>query len=138
MHIAEQLIPHAKELLRQLQSAGVTEITIDFDGSGDSGSVQSVSFNPTSKVMLSTKWAEKSSRYVDGKWIEEWKETTVDAEEGCTALCYELLESTGIDWYNNDGGFGELEITLDPIEITLNVNTRYTEYNTDSFELEEL
>jgi len=46
------------------------------------------------------------------------------------------LERTNIDWYNNDGGCGQMTINLDDkVEIELEVNTRYTEYNTDSFDL---
>ena len=55
------------------------------------------------------------------------------------SYCYDELEKTNIDWYNNDGGFGELRITLsDEASIELEVNQRYTEYNTYSFNLSEV
>jgi hypothetical protein len=47
------------------------------------------------------------------------------------------LEDAGIDWYNNDGGYGELRINLDPIEINLEVSTRYTETFTSSLGFDE-
>ncbi len=33
----------------------------------------------------------------------------------------------GVDWYNNDGGYGDLVINVENGTVALDVNVRYTE-----------
>lgn len=124
----------AKLIFEMIKAAGGKRIYIDFDGSGDSGSIDSVSIQPDN-MDFPVIYDMESSTYKDGKWVvtSEPKKQPV-----CAALehiCYDMLEQTGIDWYNNDGGFGELVIDLDTGSIKLEVSTRFTEYNTDAFEM---
>ena len=61
----------------------------------------------------------------------------VSATDAVKTLCYDLLEETGVDWYNNEGGFGDIYIDLDPLSIKIDMNTRYIQTHADCFELEE-
>lgn len=47
------------------------------------------------------------------------------------ALTYDYLEEVDVDWYNNDGGYGELIIDVSNGTVSLEVNQRYTESNTE-------
>lgn len=131
---------HIKTIFEQLRAAGASTITISFDGSGDSGSIESVDiYNAEGKRMqidLTVTYPTEKSSWVDDKWVTETTEKEMPIADALEAYCYDELEKTQIDWYNNDGGFGEMTINLDDkVEIELEVNTRYTEYHSETFDL---
>jgi hypothetical protein len=131
---------HIKTIFEQLRAAGASSITISFDGSGDSGSIESVDIynadNQRMQIDLTVIYPEEKSSWVDDKWITETEEKEMPIADALEAYCYDELQKTEIDWYNNEGGFGQMTINLDDkVEIELEVNTRYTEYKTDSFDL---
>lgn len=39
----------------------------------------------------------------------------------------DYLEETGVNWYDNDGGYGELEIDVAARSVSLDVNVNFTE-----------
>lgn len=126
-----------EDLLSALQFSGVTKAVVSFDGSGDSGSIDLVMcyderdqrINPEDEI----DWEFISTRWVDGAWQEESSFRPIPLTKALEDLCYDMLEQTGIDWYNNDGGFGELRINVTSKQIDLEVNTRYTQYETHNF-----
>jgi hypothetical protein len=120
-------------LLTQLNLLGAKEVRVEFQGGGDDGQVEGV-------YMLDTNGA-----YIDvpddmiawttltyGEQEAESKQTKlVDALED---LCSRALDNTGLDWYNNAGGQGNLTIDFkeNPPSIMLNVGINHT--NTDEYE----
>lgn len=132
---------HVKQILEMLKGAGADKIIVEFDGSGDSGSVHSVDIydnqNKLVRLNFGVAYAVTSSSWKDGKWEQKEEVKMMPVTEALETFCYDMLEKTGVDWYNNDGGFGQLTITLDPVEVQLEVNQRYTEYSTDTFTLDE-
>ena len=129
-----------KTMFAMLKAYGAKEINISFDGSGDSGSIDSVNIYNGEKNInpdFSVEYTETSSRYSDGKWVETHTSVIKPVKDALEMVCYDMLQETGIDWYNNDGGFGELRVDLDSGEVGLEVNSRYTEYNTDTFNFNE-
>ncbi len=133
---------HIKTMFDQLRAAGAAEVVIFFDGSGDSGSIESVDIfaaeNQRMQIDLTAIYPKQKSTYVDGRWVDEIEQKEMSIYEALEAYCYDELEKTNIDWYNNDGGFGEMRIDLgDTVSVELEVNQRYTEYHTTSFNLTE-
>jgi len=131
---------HIKTIFEQLRAAGASSITISFDGSGDSGSIESVDIynadNQRMQIDLTVIYPKEKSFWVDDKWVTETEEKEMPIADALEAYCYDELEKTEIDWYNNDGGFGQMTINLDDkVEIELEVNTRYTEYHSETFDL---
>lgn len=131
---------HIKTIFEQLRAAGASTITISFDGSGDSGSIESVNiYDAEGKQMqidLAVTYPKEKSSWLDDKWVTETEEKEIPIADALEAYCYDELEKTEIDWYNNDGGFGQMTINLDDkVEIELEVNTRYTEYHSETFDL---
>lgn len=125
------------ELVETLRSAGVTNVCVSFDGSGDSGSIDHVGLygadNKSVSVSQTIVYPFLHSEYNDGTWKYTTTEKEVPIAEALEQLCYDMLEETGIDWYNNDGGYGQLSIDIETGEVSLEVNTRYTEVNTYNF-----
>lgn len=90
---AKLAIGSRAQLGQRLLAANVLKATISFSGSGDSGSIDSVDFE-----------------YVPGKELpKEAEKVLTDDLESWT---YKWLEGTGYDWYNNDGGQGEVVFDL--------------------------
>lgn len=87
-------------IIDELQAVGITDLSIEFAGSGDSGSIEDVYPDPG----------------VLRERVEDW--------------AYKVLEGTGVDWYNNDGGHGEITIDVEKRTFEYVVN----QYETNSVE----
>lgn len=78
-----------------LQDLGVNKISIEYDGSGDSGSIESVEY------------LDANEDSIDLDNIPDNYQRAI-REAGYTIL-QDLYDT---DWYNNEGGFGTLVINL--------------------------
>lgn len=105
------------ELLEQLKAAGISYAVVEFSGEGDSGSID------TSRLMVR----------MPGK-INDVTGEHQELANKVSNLCDTELDDTGIDWYNNGGGFGEYVIDLDNNTFEFTVYTRYVEESRDHFE----
>ena len=145
----EGLLKDKERLPCRLAELNTSKVEITFSGSGDSGQIDSISyvsvddqstaFSPGGEKIV---WANSTTRYdkdavrkddkgnpitssdgtpLKGDWIKTSKdeETTLDA--AVEDFIYRLLESTGHDWYNNEGGQGEVSIEVTENEINLNI-----------------
>ncbi|WP_196160856.1 DUF6878 family protein [Reinekea sp. G2M2-21] len=130
-------------LLPILRDRGVASVRVEFDGSGDSGSIEDVNFDAPEgfnekevidwpnvvKVWDSETRAFKFSETIEPTPLVEIVERVTE----------DWLESTGVDWYNNDGGYGHFEFDVENARYGLDVNVRYTESSveySDEFEVE--
>lgn len=83
-------------------------IKVSFEGSGDSGSIDDIAIynegdhhyinNPVSDDFMELKLFDNRSV---GHVIEDW--------------AYAVLDRTGVDWYNNEGGEGYINVFIDTI-----------------------
>lgn len=131
---------HFKFILASMAMKGICKIVADFSGSGDLGSVYSVSFYGRDGELVSgldtvvVPWPKFSKFYRDGKWVEEVSEVSQSLRDVMADLAYTALESTGLDWYNNDGGQGEVVFTMYPeFSVEVNVGINYTRTEDYSF-----
>ncbi len=87
----------------QSMFAGISEITVNYAGSGDSGSIDTVeAFDSNGDVVR----------------------LTAQQKDAVEERCYELLNELP-DWVNNEGGFGDasFDISRDRIEFHHSTNT---------------
>lgn len=119
-----------RRLLPVLRAHHVETVNVHFDGYGDSGSIDNIeyyakgSFDPKAVKLV---YETESQCHKDGKWI--WLREPVEGSvnDAIEYLTYDYLEETGADWYNNDGGFGELIIDVIAGTVYLDVSVRYTD-----------
>ena len=119
-----------RRLLPVLRDQFVQSVVVSFDGSGDSGAIDSIFYLPQRIYELPDITVEHvvtSQQFDDGRWIRQREVEAVSMNKAIDALTYEYLEETQIDWYNNDGGYGELVIDVTDGTVSLEVNVRYTE-----------
>jgi hypothetical protein len=98
-----------EEILRALMSAGVKVVTIEFAGSGDSGSIDSI----------------------DVDFHDDAKQPSLsdDLEKLLEDFTYDYLAGTGVDWYNNEGGQGSIvfDLSQPPYTLGASIDVNYTE-----------
>jgi hypothetical protein len=100
------------EAARQLKEAGVKVVLVNYDGCGDSGQIESVTYLGAG-----------------GKAVDLTAEVTI-TEEHLTDLFYDLLETRHPGWENNDGAWGEFQWNLSSDELHHSHNERFTDYDT--------
>ena len=114
-----------------LAEAGIHRVTIEYDGSGDSGQIEDVAawnaaneripFPSDRKIML-----------VSENPVHPLPEQNYRSRPSNT-LCWDFLEIY-YGWENNDGAFGTFVFDVAARTVTLEHNERYTEVNTTSHE----
>ncbi len=117
-------------LLPVLRERGVQSVHVDFDGVGDSGSIGQIECTPGEHGDVLNEIIEHPATqrsFEDGRWVSRVHQTRQTLREALEELTYEYLEETGVDWYNNDGGYGELIVDVPQGSVFLDVNVRFTE-----------
>lgn len=132
------------ELLTRLKMLGVTYVKVDFSGGGDSGEIENAYANDAQDKDVDVSkesmiWPTKES-YEENN---EWHQRVVDKEWLVIDILKDMtekwLEDAGHDWYNNDGGQGDMTIDFrsSPPEFYLNVGVNYTRTDDYSYSLDD-
>jgi hypothetical protein len=130
-----------RRLLPVLEAQGTKEVIVNFDGSGDSGSIWDIRFDPACEEdgpMVSILKLQSEFDREAGRWIQSTGVEDVPLKEAISTLTYDYLEETDVDWYNNDGGYGDLIISVSAGTVALNVHRRLVESTceySDAFEI---
>ena len=120
-------------LMTALSSAGVTVVTVSFDGYGDDGRIQSIrAVAGEVEVDLPTTPLEVQVTHYHSEAVSSEVRPLPEAIE---ALVYGFLRETHMGWENNEGAFGELIILVAEASIRLEFNERFveTEYHEHEF-----
>lgn len=118
---------HNKDLVFDaLAAAGVTSVTVTFDGYGDSGQIQNVEWQPSapapdSAVVLRTP---------DGDGNLNDEPESVALAGAVDELCYAWLGQDHCGWQDNDGSFGEFVFDVPKRTVELTFNCRFTDHET--------
>ena len=118
-----------RRLFPVLLAHGVQQVTISFDGSGDNGSIQDIYYaapDGFDAAAITIEHARASSNFEDGQWIRTIELIQSTVPDAIEELVYDYLEETGVDWCNNDGGYGELVIDARDGTVSLDISVRYT------------
>jgi len=103
-----------REVLTQLKNQGYIGVSISFDGAGDEGSITGAKAFTEDFIL--------DEMYYTDFWQYE-PEITEDLRD----LGYDILSESDYDWYNNDGGFGSIHISLLTGEVNLDIRIRVTD-----------
>ncbi len=132
-------------VLTRLKLLGIKEVVVEFSGGGDSGEIDDAYAcnHQGEPVDISNEliegWEKKSNfDPEEGRWVEESiRHESMPLNELLKELCNQALEKAGLDWYNNDGGQGNLTIdfTESPPAINLEVGINYTSTENHAFNL---
>jgi hypothetical protein len=126
---------HRALLLSTLKLLGAKTVTVVFSGGGDSGAIDSVDVlnaqgQPIDISNQGLEWVDVRTNFdsTNSQWVNYIEPKTMELEEILKRLTESALEEQGLDWYNNDGGQGQLTIdfSTSPPSIELNVGINYT------------
>jgi hypothetical protein len=141
-----QLFPNEqrKELLTNLLLAmGCVKVVVHFAGGGDSGSIEDVYVLDKDTAHLAIdhielEWEEASDNFDEANtnWVRHYAVRLMPLRDILKQMTESALESTGLDWYNNEGGQGNLYIypTETPVRVELEVGINYTTTDDHSFD----
>lgn len=111
------------QLFAELDLAGITYVTVTFDGGGDSGQIEDISA-VANNAQLELPSAE--IELVSHVWgQEEPTRTRMPVAEAIEQLAYDLLSLTHCGWENNDGAYGEFVFDVRQRSLSLEHNERY-------------
>ena len=131
---------HVQNLFAQLKLLNVNSFEIEFDGSGDSGQIEGVTFCDSSHEVMDI--PEDTISWVYTAYGQEPKDTKVTIHKAVEDLGYQMLEESGHDWYNNEGGYGRISVHMEGSNgkpyVGMNMNIRivnedHYEYGNDNF-----
>jgi len=124
-----------RAVLPVLRRHCITAATVTFNGGGDEGAIEDVGLTPASnaEAILNEHVTvlQRTSVFDDGQWIYQTQPVACTLSDAITAITDDYLAFTDIDWYNDSGGFGELEINVEAGTVLLEVSTRYEESTTE-------
>lgn len=118
-------------LFDALAAAGITTVTVTFDGYGDSGQVESID---ASNADGATHLPPCEIELVQPGEGDGTEHVATPIEQAIEELAYDLLRDTHAGWENNDGAFGEFSLDVAARTISLDHNERYTAIESYSHE----
>jgi len=110
------------EVLIQLADQGVTGIKIHYDGGGDSGAIEAIVYTD-----------KEDAEFSDIDLLNEWDENIAlatlnsSADANIQNFAHETILDNIEDWWNNEGGYGDLLIKVPSGEYLINNNVRIVE-----------
>ena len=111
-------------LFDALEAAGITTVTVTFDGYGDSGQIEDVTAQ-CGETIVDLPPGEVS--LASATWNSDDVSTAqVEIAAALEQHCYDLLEQSHPGWENNDGAWGEFCFDAAARCIHLEFNERYT------------
>jgi hypothetical protein len=109
-------------LLFKLADLGITGVKVKYDGAGDSGAVEWIGY--TAEPCATP---EDVNDNIDD-WLNEANLANIDEDlySKIAEFAYHVLDDIE-DWWNNEGGFGELCICVPSGKYIINNHIRITE-----------
>lgn len=109
------------ETLIRLADLGVTGIKISYEGSGDSGCIESMDYTDQENVSMedvqNLPWDAKNLR-----------ELSSDLSNNIENFAHAQILDDIEDWWNNEGGSGTMAILVPSGEYNIYNNIRFTSY----------
>ena len=120
----KQVQNQLKEICQILEPLGITVIEAEYDGSGDSGAIEAVTFLSNGKEYKGELPKEKFKSLFN---YSTEAPRDVDITDILDEVCCHFLPD---GWEINEGSFGILRIDIKNKNMNVEHNSRYTEVNT--------
>jgi len=107
-----------------LSAAGITTVTVTFDGYGDSGQIESIEARSAADETLELPSAPMDVvRPISSRGERET--ITVSVPEAIETFVYDLLETAHGGWEDNEGSYGDFIFDVTHGRIALSFNERF-------------
>lgn len=111
-----------------LAALKITEILVEFNGEGDQGQIEMLTFVRNGEPVLMPEATVRLQRASFGS--TEIASSEYSLQEGIETLCYDFLEDEHGGWENNDGAFGEFRLDITKRTVELEFHGRFTDVST--------
>ena len=132
--LARDVLPANKAALFDvLAAAGISVVTVRFDGYGDSGQSGDIEAHADdTAIALPPDRIEIAGPLYDGSGLGR---STLSVRDSIEKLAYAFLEETHGGWENNEGAYGDFTFDVESRTITLEYNERMmtSEYSQHAF-----
>jgi len=117
-------------LFDALSAAGITSVSVSFNGEGDSGQIEEIIAYPNGDQHQLPDVQLEIQQVEWGTGKRDSHQTAI--RDAIEQLCYDFLEQEHGGWENNDGAFGEFTFDVAGRSITLEFNGRFSDFTTSS------
>jgi len=114
-----------------LAEACIHRVTVDYDGSGDSGQIESIEAWNAANERIPFPSDPRIPLVFEGP---EQLRAEINLESAVESLTWDYLYDLHDGWENNDGAFGTFVFDIPARSITLEHHERFTDFNTYSHE----
>ena len=118
-----------RDICEMLNTLGVIKIYVYYEGSGDSGCWED--------IMIDTKDNKDIYYYEAGQHIEIFNGVAAESLraffDNIGHMATDLIEG---DWYNNDGGYGDIWIDCVELKVSIDAKFRYTDVTHENQKVE--
>ena len=121
-------------LYAQLKLLPIDGVCIEFQGGGDSGEIYNI------YAKAKHEGNEVDLKQVGILWLDlNNKEVMMPLDKILEDVGYRALDMSDLDWYNNDGGQGSIEIVLDDGEpyVNMHMEINYVSHEDHEFDSRE-
>ncbi len=121
-----QCLAHNKTaLFDALAAAGITSLSIDFNGYSDEGHFGDTEAKSSDTVVNMP--ATRIAWLAAAPDTDDPQHTTVAIDDGVESLIFDYLEDTHMGWEDGEGGYGTFLFHVGARTITLDYNERFIE-----------
>ena len=133
-------------LFNMLKVLGGHRVIVHFQGGGDSGEIeQGILYDANEKEIdmtgITYDWDSEQTNFdpQTNKWVTVESTNQTELSDILRIVTETMLENEGLDWYNNDGGQGQLtiDLTKTPPTVVLTVGLNYTSTEEHEFDFTE-
>jgi hypothetical protein len=111
-----------------LAALDITEVLVEFDGEGDSGQIEMLTFVRNGEPVPMPEATVTLQQASFGSTESVISECSL--RDGIDTLCYDFLEDEHGGWENNDGAFGEFRLDVAKRTVELEFHGRFTDVST--------
>jgi hypothetical protein len=124
-----------RTLIRELRSAGVERVEVDFDGYGDSGSIEGIAFTPSVKNIEEKEVPDTAFEFTEWRNDKPKKvKRNKTIRELIDDVCYGILGTEHGGWEINEGSFGNFVFRVDDDKVLVTFNQRIESVETSEEE----
>lgn len=114
-----------RPVLRKLRQLGVERVVVDFSGCGDSGAIESITATPDIDLdKRKVKINRKDHVFDRGEWETKIVLSSMSLDDALRELTYDYLSETQVNWYDGEGGYGDLivDVVQGTVELSVSIN----------------
>jgi hypothetical protein len=126
-------LENLRRVLPVLSTHDVESVVVTFSGSGDSGCIDTIYYQPPLRAQIGPCPVEHLTckSIYDGQWRTDIVTEVAPLDQALEELTMSYLDETGVNWYDGEGGYGELVIDVRDRSVSLEINVNYSQATTE-------